>query len=122
MPVAGLVALGGGSLLSNFALFGGGSSTGGWEFILAIITGFYAILCTFWYARRPTFSLEINSKGGGNTPISISSISGLLNISASKSLNAEPAQDADRMLKELGALILDIQMLGDYGIDKWKNR
>jgi hypothetical protein len=45
-----------------------------------------------------------------------------LNISAGKSLNAEPAEDAEEMLKELGALILDIQMLGDYGIDKWKKR
>jgi hypothetical protein len=26
------------------------------------------------------------------------------------------------MLKELGALILDIQMLGDYGISKWTQR
>ena len=122
LAVAGLAALGGGSLLNNFSLFGGGRRSGGWEIILAIFVALYAILCAFWYARRPTFSLEINSKGGASTPINISSISGLLNISAGKSLNAEPAEDAENMLKELGALILDIQMLGDYGIDKWKKR
>jgi hypothetical protein len=121
--VAGLVALGGGSFISNFSLLGllgGRRSSGGWQLILALFAGIYALLCAFWYARRPTFALEINSKGGASTPISISSVSGLLNISASKSLNAEPAQDAEKMLQELGALILDIQMLGDYGINKWK--
>jgi hypothetical protein len=120
--VAGLVALGGGSMLSSIPLLGSGGNSGGWQLILALFVAIYAILCAFWYARRPTFALEINSRGGASTPISISSVSGILSISASKSLNAEPAQDAERMLKELGALILDIQMLGDYGIDKWKTQ
>jgi hypothetical protein len=43
----------------------------------------------------------------------------LLTISAGRSLNAEPAKDAEQMLKELGAVILDIQTMGDYGIEKW---
>ena len=120
LTVAGLAALGGGSLLNNFSLFGGGRGSGGWEFVLAIFALLYALLCAFWYARRPTFALEINSKGSGSTAFVISSVSGLLNISASKSLNAEPGRDAEIMLQELGALILDIQMLGDYGIEKWK--
>lgn len=125
VAVAGLVALGGGQLISNFSLLGligGGRSSGGWQLILALLAAVYAFMCAFWYARRPTFALEINSKGGASTPISISSVSGILSISANKSLNAEPAQDAETMLKELGALILDIQMLGDYGIDKWKSQ
>jgi hypothetical protein len=37
LAVAGLAALGGGSLLNNFSLFGGGRRSGGWEFILAIL-------------------------------------------------------------------------------------
>jgi hypothetical protein len=91
---------------------------------LAAIALIYALLCVYWYSRRSTFSLSINSKGGSSTPISISSASGLglFTVSAGKSLNAEPAEDAESMLKELGALILDIQMLGDYGISKWTQR
>jgi len=120
LSAAGLVALGGGSLLSNFSLFGGFGRSIGWQFFLAVLVNIYALLCSYWYARRPTFSLEINSKGGASTPISIASASGLFNLSVRKILKPAPAKDAEVMLKELGALILDIQMLGDYGIEKWK--
>lgn len=123
VAVAGLVALGGGSLLNNLSfmsLLGMGRRSGGWQLVLAVIAAVYALLCTFWYAKRPTISLDINSKGGSNTPISISSIRSFLVISAKRFLNPEPAQDAEIMLEELGAVILDIQMLGDYGINKWK--
>lgn len=118
-----LTGLGGSSLLGSFSLFGIGRSSGeGWQLILAAFMNIFGLLCAFWYARRPTFALQIGSKGGASTPISISSATGLglLNISAAKSVNAEPAKDAETMLKELGALILDIQMMGDHGIKKWK--
>jgi len=121
LSMASFIALGGGSLLNSFSFFGRSNRSGGFIFFLAAIMLIYAIVCAFWYARRPTFSLSVNSKGGSNTPIAISSATGLglFSISAEKSLNAEPAKDADKMLKELGAVILDIQMMGDYGIAKW---
>lgn len=93
---------------------------------LALFLGFlasiYTLFCIFWYARRPTFSLAISSKGGSDTPISISGASGLglFNVTAGKALTAEPAADVELMLQELGAVILDVQMLGDMGINKWK--
>lgn len=120
--VSALTALGGGSLLNSFSFLGGYNRSGGWEFILAAIVGIYALVCVFWYARRPTFSLAISSNGGSSTPISISGASGIgiFDVSAGKALNAEPAEEAEPMLKELGAIILDIQTLGDFGIDKWK--
>lgn len=119
VSVAGFVSLSG----SLFSFFGFGSSPD-FTIFLAAIALIYALVCVFWYSRRPTFSLSINSKGGSSTPIAISSASGLglLTVSAGKSLNAEPAQDAELMLKELGALILDIQMMGDYGVSKWTQR
>lgn len=89
---------------------------------LAMIVGIYALVCFFWYARRPTMSLAVGSKGGSNTPIAISGISsfGIYNTAASKALSAEPAEDADALLKELGAMIMDIQGLGDLGINQWR--
>jgi hypothetical protein len=92
------------------------------SFFFAFIMAIYTIFCFVWYARRPTFSLAISSKGGSDTPIAISGASGLglFSVSAGKALTAEPAGDAEPMLQELGAVILDIQMLGDMGIDKWK--
>lgn len=94
----------------------------GLSLFFAFVTGIYILFCMLWYARRPTFSLAISSKGGSDTPISISSASGLglFSVSAGKALSAEPAPDAELMLQELGAVILDVQMLGDMGISKWK--
>jgi len=122
---------GGGSLIggiskSIFSLGQSQSSASGGlallAFVLAFATGINALSCVFWYARRPTFSLAINSKGGSSTPIRISGASGigLFDVSAGKALEADPAEDSEIMLQELGAVILDIQMLGDLGIKKWK--
>jgi len=116
--MAALLALGGGSMISNFSIFTGFRGSDGWQFVLAAIVAIYMLICVFWYSRRPTFSLEINSKGGGNKPIAISSAVGIFGRAAT-SINAEPAQDSEQLLDEIGAIVLDIQMLGDYGISKW---
>lgn len=89
--------------------------------LIAIAMVFYTIACIIWYSRRPTFSLAVNSKGGSSTPINISGATGIgiFDMAAGKALSAEPAQDAEQMLKELGAVVLDIQTMGDYGIQKW---
>lgn len=115
--------LGGGSIIRNFNIFTGPSYSDSWIFIFAVAAGILFLFFLIQYAKRPTFSLAICSKGGSSTPISISGASGLgiFNISAGKALNAEPADEADPLLKELGAIILDIQTLGDFGIAKWKN-
>ena len=108
--------------LSMYFLAGEQSkSIGGWEYFLAIICGIYALVCFFWYSRRPTMSISIGSKGGSSTPIAISGVSsfGIFNTTASKALSAEPAEDAEQLVKELGAMLLDIQTLGDFGSTKW---
>lgn len=119
ISAAALSTIGGTSLFSNF-LSGRNS---GVEFILAFFVILYALACVFWYSRRPTFTLAINAKGGSNTPISISGASsiGIFDMAAGRALNATPAEGAEPMLKELGALILDVQQLGDLGINKWKS-
>ena len=100
-----------------------GSGVAGVALFVTFLAVIYTLFCVVWYARRPTFAIAINSKGGSDTPISISGASGwgIFNVSAGKALTAEPAEDAERMLQELGAVILDVQMLGDMGINKWKS-
>lgn len=123
---------GGGSLISGFSRsilsLGRSQSSGSvgaalLAAFLAFCVGIYVLACIIWYARRPTFSLAINSKGGSSTPINITgaSVLGLFDVSAAKALSAEPTGDSERMLEELGAVILDIQMLGDMGMEKWKS-
>jgi len=96
-----------------------------WTVILAcsaLLAFLYAFYCYIQYARRETLALAISSKGGSSTPIAISGISGfgLFGGSAIKALTAEPAKDAETIVYELGAVISDIQLMGDRGIEKWR--
>lgn len=120
-----LGVVGGGSLFSSFlgGGFGFGRSGSGWPILLGFVMAIYALVCFFWYARRPTFSLSVNSKGGSSTPINISGATGIgiFDVAAGKALIAEPAEEAEKLLKELGAVVLDVQTLGDLGISKWKS-
>lgn len=114
------------SFLSNLAgSFLGSRSQGstGWQVIILAGLMIYILICAINYARRPTFTLGIGSKGGSSTPINISGAGGLgiFDVAAGKALTAEPAKQAEEMLKELGAIITDIQSMGDIGINKWKN-
>jgi hypothetical protein len=115
-----LIGVGGISIIGSVlgSLLGGG---GGWRVLLGVAAAIYALMCMFWYARRETISLAVGSKGGSSTPIAISGISsmGLYNTAAQRALSAAPAQDAEAMIRELGAMVTDIQALGDFGIHKW---
>lgn len=116
-----LRALGSSSSLFGSVLgFGRGTD---WIALLSIPMAIYALVCFFWYARRPTFSLSVSSRGGSSTPINISGATGIgiLDAAAGKALTAEPAEEADKLLKELGAVVLDVQTLGDLGVSKWKS-
>lgn len=116
-----LRVVGGGSQLFGVAL-GFGRSTD-WIILLSIPVAIYALVCFFWYAQRPAFSLSVSSKGGSSTPINISGVTGIgiFDAAAGKALTAEPAAEADRLLKELGAVVLDVQTLGDLGVSKWQS-
>ncbi len=99
------------------------SRSGGLEILVIMGLAIYTLVCVVFYARRPTFSLSVASKGGSSTPINISGATGfgIFDVAAGKALTAEPAEEAAIMLKELGAVVLDIQTLGDLAINKWKN-
>ncbi len=34
---------------------------------------------------------------------------------------SEPTSDTDRMMNEVGALVHDLQTMGDMAVSKWKN-
>lgn len=125
LATTGALILGAGSglsLLGNFLSMNRDGSQ--LQLLVAVAAIIYAIVCFFLYARRVTMSLAVGSKGGSSTPIAISGVSSFssTNTGALRALSAEPAEDADDLIKELGALVLDIQKLGDYGIQKWQVR
>lgn len=104
-------------------MFGGGGIGGGGPLmaLLGVAASIYAIVCYVWYATRRTVSLNVNSKGGANAAISIAGAGGGNLIGrAALALDAEPAVGADQLVHELGALIMDIQQRGEFGVDKWR--
>lgn len=107
--------------LSAFGPLTGRASASSIGMSLAFLAGIVTLLNIFWYSRRPTMSLAIGSKGGATTPIQISGFRGFgfHNTAALKALTAEPAEQAESLIEELGALILDVQTIGDLGIQKW---
>lgn len=80
------------------------------------------ISCIRAIPRKYSMSLAIVSKGGSSTPIMIAgaNASGMVFSAAAQAFEAEPGEDAEKLIKELGAIIHDIQTLGEYGVERWK--
>jgi len=74
---------------------------------------------------KHNMSLSVVSKGGSSTPIMVAGSmaveTGMALHAVAQALDAQPGPDAEALIKELGALIHDIQTLGDYGIERWKH-
>lgn len=71
-------------------------------------------------AFQKSFFLSIFSSKANGSPISIGAgARSLVGNGALYSLISEPTADTDRMLNELGALVQDLQTLGDHAIEKW---
>lgn len=86
----------------------------------------YYFIYTMLFGRQRSFTLMISSKTGQSAGIFIPGDTFSLiwgrNNTAVQSLNAGPAGDAETIVRELGALLTDIRLLGDMGIQKWQVR
>lgn len=100
----------------------------GWN--LPVLSVALLLVVYFWifmvyFGRRRTFSLMMASKTSKGSGIFIPgdtfSVAWGRDNTALQSLNAGPAKDAEIIVKELGAMLTDIQQLGDYGIQKWSS-
>jgi len=93
-------------------------------------SGMILIICFFIYrmlfGKNRTFSLQIASKTSQGKGITIKGASGISlfrkDDMPGSAIIAKPAQDAELIARDLGALIMDIQQLGDLGIQKWKEK
>ena len=70
------------------------------------------------------FGLSIGSKSASNYPINAGGIEafGMTGDVLDGFISAVPSDNIDVVERELNAMILDIQQLGDYGIEKWKEK
>jgi tetratricopeptide (TPR) repeat protein len=82
----------------------------------------YWLWCLYWFIRREYLILAIRSKTNWPPSIHIAGVSwwGRINVAADLACGMAPAVDAESMFKELGAMVTDIQTLGDHGIKKWQ--
>jgi len=75
-----------------------------------------------WCGYCSTFSLRVHSSTAQGAPIFIGegSSGGLIGNGAAFSVTAYPTEQTDKMMLELGAMITDLQTMGDFGIERWK--
>jgi hypothetical protein len=91
-----------------------------------VLIATYVVIFFLLFGRHQSFSLAIGSKAAKEAAIYIPGDSFRLffrgNTTALESLEAGPAADANLIIRELGAMLLDIKILGDHGIEKWRNQ
>jgi hypothetical protein len=90
--------------------------------LLAFAAAGFAIYQLYKWAKKEAFSLVIQTKGGSGNVVYIAGMSpfGAGSSIASKALEALPSQDSEILFKEIGAVILDVQNMGENAIEKWK--
>jgi hypothetical protein len=89
-----------------------------------LLLAVYGFIFMNLFGRKHTFSLLIGSKTMKGSGIFIPGDTFRLfsarDTTALQAMGASPAADASQIARELGALLMDIQQLGDLGIQKWK--
>lgn len=71
---------------------------------------------------KKTFLIRVFAKDVSSSPISIGQgPRSLWGNSALYAFESEPTPETDVMLNELGAMVQDLQTMGDLAIDKWQN-
>ena len=86
---------------------------------LSVIT---ALVCVFLFCFRPNFVMSIKNKSGtveGPVDIRRNTIFTRNNEKGTGFDEVIPTEEAERAVREIGALIGDIQKLGDLGLEKW---
>lgn len=82
-----------------------------------VIFGSYLLIYFILIGQQKGFYLEVNSRTSVGTGINIST--NLLNGGLLTGV-PQPAEDAEIVVNELGAIVTDIQQMGDLGVEKWK--
>ena len=83
-----------------------------------ILLGAYFIIYMLVFGRNRTFGLFISSKTSGSSGIRVQG-SFFRNGNPGESITANPAADAETIASDLGAIVMDIQQLGDLAVSKW---
>lgn len=113
--ISGLVTLG---------VFGEALDDGDGEVFVAALVGVFFTALFFYLARQVTYNFSIFSSGASGTPINFGngifgSRYSLTGSGAAMTVFAEPTGETEKLMHELGAIIMDFKTMGDHAIKKW---
>ncbi|QKZ13776.1 hypothetical protein [Spirosoma sp. KUDC1026] len=89
--------------------------------LLGLATLGYLGYLVYNWAKKDAFSIIISTRQG-EAVVALAGVSPFNSggIASSKSLiSNKPSTDTDTMIREIGAVILDVQTLGDFAVQKW---
>lgn len=131
LAVAVSMSLSGGGLLTKASPFtsfaysyGYGQSDGALTIIVSIIQIILLFIAIISVSKLPDMEIYVATKGGGEAVMVKADKKGIPLIKPDEDncgySYVLPARDTEIALREVGAIIDDIQVLGDYGVEKWK--
>lgn len=101
-----------------------GSSGGELTVILTIVKFILLIIAIISVSKLPDMEIYVATKGGGEAVMVKADKKGIPLLRPDEEncgySYVLPARDTEIALREVGAIIDDIQVLGDYGVEKWK--
>lgn len=111
------------SQIGKYTDSGASEFFGGFLTFLGFISLIFALFTLFIYAIKPNLVLLIKTKSASEA-IDIKrkkiALFGGKEEEHTGYTEVIPAEDAERCIREIDAMINDIQKLGDFGIEKWK--
>jgi len=113
----------------NFSILGftlslAASGFGFFNFLL-VLTNIILLVCVFLFCFRPNLVISIKNKGGVEAAVDIrrDTIFTKRHEKGTGFSEIMPTNETESAIREIGAIITDIQKLGDLGLEKWaKNR
>lgn len=109
------------SQFTSFSYFSGSSGSPITTIFLGIIPLLLLFFTWFIYTIRPNLVLQIKTNGASNAIDICRMKITLFNIEEHTGFkDVIPADNAEECIREIDAIINDIQKLGDFGIEKWK--
>ena len=85
----------------------------------AVLIAIYLLVFEMLFGQKRSFGLKVNSKGSGSSGLYIRGGAFGQSRNPGEAITANPAVDAETIAAELGALVLDIQQMGDFAAQKW---
>jgi len=93
-----------------------------WDYEVVGFVGVVIGVVLIALCYRKSFHLQVYSSKASASPIKVGEGAGGGGISAMYAIEARPTYETKNMMSDLGAMVLDLQTLGDLGIEKWKKQ